>query len=82
MLKQTKWLAVLLAAVLMLGSCAQVGGAVLAARVGMPAGAGEVAAQPEAAPGLSAPAAETHPAGMSLPENTARGRFWSSMTVR
>lgn len=63
MLKQTKWLAVLLAAVLMLGSCAQVGGAVLAARVGMPAGAGEVAAQPEAAPGLSAPAAETHPAG-------------------
>lgn len=50
MLKQTKWLAVLLAAVLMLGSCAQVGGAVLAARVGMPAGAGEVAAQPEAAP--------------------------------
>ena len=63
MLKQTKWLAVLLAAVLMLGSCAQVGGAVLAARVGMPAGAGEVAAQPEAAPGLSASAAETHPAG-------------------
>ena len=62
MLKQTKWLAVLLAAVLMLGSCAQVGGAVLAARVGMPAGAGEVAAQPEAAPGLSASAAETHPA--------------------
>lgn len=63
MLKQTKWLAVLLAAVLMLGSCAQVGGAVLAARVGMPAGAGEVAAQPEAAPGLSASAVETHPAG-------------------
>ena len=63
MLKQTKWLAVLLAAVLMLGSCAQVGGAVLVARVGMPAGAGEVAAQPEAAPGLSASAAETHPAG-------------------
>lgn len=63
MLKQTKWLAVLLAAVLMLGSCAQIGGAVLAARVGMPAGAGEVAAQPEAAPGLSASAAETHPAG-------------------
>ncbi len=63
MLKQTKWLAVLLAAVLMLGSCAQVGGAVLAARVGMPAGAGEVAAQPETAPGLSASAAETHPAG-------------------
>lgn len=63
MLKQTKWLAVLLAAVLMLGSCAQVGGAVLAARVGMPAGAGEVAAQPEAAPGLSASAAETHPEG-------------------
>ena len=63
MLKQTKWLAVLLAAVLMLGSCAQVGGAVLAARVGMPAGAGEVAAQPETAPGLSASAAEAHPAG-------------------
>ncbi len=78
MLKQTKWLAVLLAAVLMLGSCAQVGGAVLAARVGMPAGAGEVAAQPETAPGLSASAAD-EPAG-EYREGTVLVKYDGEMT--
>lgn len=47
MLKRTKWLAALLAAVIMLGSCAQAGGSMLAARVGLNAGAGETEARSE-----------------------------------